>query len=101
MCSPARRTGVARVPAHGQHLIYESGGWEVDLARRELRRHGTPVAIGSRAFEIIEALAEAAGELVTKDQLIGRVWHGAIVEDNTSRFTSLRFARRSAPIAEC
>ena len=39
--------------------------------------------IGSRAFEIIEALAASGGELVTKDQLIGTVWPGMIVGDNT------------------
>jgi predicted ATPase/DNA-binding winged helix-turn-helix (wHTH) protein len=71
------------VPAQDQQLIYESAGWEVDLARRELRADGIPVAIGGRAFEIIEALIEAAGEVVTKDELMGRVWHGAIVEENT------------------
>src|SRR5580698_10848244 len=41
------------------------------------------VPIGSRAFEIVEILVGAAGELVTKDEIFGRVWPGAIVEDNT------------------
>ena len=44
---------------------------------------GKPVAIGGRAFEIVEALVQSAGELVTKDELMDRVWHCAIVEDNT------------------
>ena len=34
------------------------------------------------AFEIIAELAKAAGELVTKNDLMDRVWPGAIVEDN-------------------
>jgi non-specific serine/threonine protein kinase len=41
------------------------------------------VPIGSRAFEIIEALVRAAGALVTKDDLMRRVWPGIVVEDNT------------------
>jgi non-specific serine/threonine protein kinase len=61
----------------------ESNGWEVNLAARELRVHGVAVPIGSRAFEIVELLAQSAGELVTKDDLMRRVWPGAIVEDNT------------------
>ena len=65
------------------HLIYESGQLEVDLARRELRVRGVPVPIGGRAFEIIEVLVQAAGELVTKNDLMKRVWPGAIVEENT------------------
>jgi len=74
------------VLAKGRRLVYESGEWEIDLARRELRGHGAPVAIGGRAFDIIEALVQSAGELVTKNDLMGRVWPGAIVEDNTLQF---------------
>ena len=44
---------------------------------------GSAVPIGSRAFEIIETLVRSAGELVTKDDLMRRVWPGVIVEDNT------------------
>ena len=51
--------------------------------RRELRSRGTPVALGNRAFEIIEALARAEGQLVSKDDLMERVWPGIIVGDNT------------------
>jgi len=71
------------VPAQGGGPVYESGEWEVDLARRELRARGIPVAIGGRAFEIIEVLVRSAGELVSKDALMDRVWPGSIVEENT------------------
>ena len=66
-----------------QNLVYTSGPWEVDLGRRELRSRGTPVALGNRAFEIVEVLAQAGGQLVTKDGLMERIWPGAIVGDNT------------------
>src|ERR1700682_6389455 len=62
--------------------IYMSGQWEIDLGQRELRAHGVPVPIGNRAFEIISVLVQAAGKLVSKDDLMGRVW-GSIVEENT------------------
>src|ERR1700720_40020 len=76
----------SRVRAQGRQLVYESGEWEVDLARRELRARGVPVPIGGRAFEIIEVLVQSAGELVTKNDLSARIWPGAIVEDNTLQF---------------
>jgi predicted ATPase/DNA-binding winged helix-turn-helix (wHTH) protein len=63
--------------------VYTSGACEVDLGRRELRASGVPVPIGGRAFEIIEILVQSAGQLVTKDDLMDRVWPGTIVEDNT------------------
>jgi predicted ATPase/DNA-binding winged helix-turn-helix (wHTH) protein len=62
--------------------IYVSGECEIDLARRELRVLGSSVPVGGRAFEIVEILAQSAGELVTKDELMDRVWPGAIVNDN-------------------
>jgi len=62
--------------------VYASGECEVDLARRELRVIGSTVPVGGRAFEIVEILVQSAGELVTKDELMDRVWPGAIVNDN-------------------
>ena len=41
---------------------------------------------GGRAFDIIEALVQSAGELATKNDLMGRVRPSAIVEDNTLQF---------------
>ena len=64
-------------------LVYEAGSLEIDAGRRELRARGVPVPIGGRAFEIIEALAQSAGQLVTKDELMVRVWPGAVVEEST------------------
>ncbi len=62
---------------------YDSGECEIDLDRRELRVLGSPVPLGTRAFEIVRVLAESAGELVTKDELMDRVWPGAVVLENT------------------
>src|ERR1700704_4242145 len=45
-----------------RRLRYESGEWEIDVARRELRARGAPVPIGSRAVDIIEVLFRSAAE---------------------------------------
>jgi DNA-binding winged helix-turn-helix (wHTH) protein len=63
-------------------LVYEAGSWAIDTVRRELRTRGAPVPVGARSFEIIETLARSAGELVTKDELMSRVWPGAIIGEN-------------------
>src|SRR5215468_2903614 len=68
--------------AGGKRLIYQFGSWEVDLAERELRSHQTAVPIGMRAFDIIEVLVRAGGELVTKDGLMDRVWPGLIIGES-------------------
>src|SRR5690348_16734460 len=69
--------------AEGIRPVYASGECEIDLARRELRVLGSPMPVGGRAFEFIEVLAQSAGELVTKNELMNRIWPGAIVMENT------------------
>src|SRR5580698_719686 len=71
------------MPEERIRLVHSSGACDIDLARRELRVLGTPVPVGGRAFEIIEVLARSAGDLVTKDELMDRIWPGAIVMDST------------------
>src|SRR3984885_10916369 len=71
------------MPADGIRPVYASGEIEIDPARRELRVLGAPVPGGGRAFEIIKVLAQSAGELVTKDELMNRIWPGAVVMENT------------------
>jgi predicted ATPase/DNA-binding winged helix-turn-helix (wHTH) protein len=66
-------------------MVYGFGDWEVDLVRRELRTSGIPVPVGNRAFEIFEVLVQAGGALVTKDDLMERIWSGVYVEENTLR----------------
>ena len=69
--------------AGGHQPVYASGECEIDLARRELRVQGSPVPVGRRAFEILGVLAQSASELITKDELMNRVWPDAIVLENT------------------
>lgn len=48
---------------------------------RELQRDGKVVAIGSRALSILETMLDADGAVVTKADLMARVWPGMIVEE--------------------
>lgn len=61
---------------------YAFGKWEVDVAHRELRADGAPVAIGGRAFDIVELLVRSAGEVVTKADLMRSIWPGVVVVEN-------------------
>jgi predicted ATPase/DNA-binding winged helix-turn-helix (wHTH) protein len=63
-------------------MRYAHRGWTVDLTRRELRADGKVTPIGGRAFELLEILVRANGEVVTKSELLDRVWPGAIVSEN-------------------
>jgi TolB-like protein/DNA-binding winged helix-turn-helix (wHTH) protein len=50
--------------------------------RRELHADGIAVDLGSRAFDILMVLTEARGALVTKDEILSRVWPDTVVEEN-------------------
>jgi TolB-like protein len=58
------------------------GPFRLDLERRQLFRDGNVVRLGSRALEILCALASAKGDIVSKDQLMAHVWPGRVVEEN-------------------
>jgi TolB-like protein len=57
------------------------GRFRLDLRRRELRRDGQQVRIHRRALGILCALAEAKGEIVSKDELMAGLWPGRVVEE--------------------
>src|SRR6516165_7491106 len=56
--------------------------FRLDLARRELRRDQKPVRLGGRALDILCVLASAEGKIVSKDELMERVWAGVVVEEH-------------------
>jgi predicted ATPase/DNA-binding winged helix-turn-helix (wHTH) protein len=62
------------------------GRFRLHARRRELLVDGMTVPIGSRALDILMTLIDARGELVTKDELLSRVWPGTVVEENTLQF---------------
>ena len=61
-----------------------------------LREGDKPVSLGSRALEILIALLERRGELVSKQDLMARVWPNVFVEpaNLTVHMSALRRALR-------
>ena len=57
------------------------GTFRLLLARRLLLQGNEPVRLGSRALEILIALLERPAELVTKAELMARVWPSTFVEE--------------------
>ncbi|MGZ5732760.1 MAG: winged helix-turn-helix domain-containing protein, partial [Caldimonas sp.] len=58
------------------------GRFEILTTERRLRVDGQPVALGSRAFDLLAALVARRDRVVPKDELIDVVWPGLVVEDN-------------------
>jgi DNA-binding winged helix-turn-helix (wHTH) protein len=93
------RDGRPEVPPIGQKMMMEAtrifgpdahsirfGRFCFEFRSRTLLEDQKPVSIGERALDILVALIEAHGDLVTKDELLSRVWPNMIVEENTLQF---------------
>lgn len=62
---------------------YSFENFRLDPSRNLLLRSpgGEPVALTHKAFQVLLSLVENGGELVTKDELMARVWPDSVVEE--------------------
>jgi predicted ATPase/DNA-binding winged helix-turn-helix (wHTH) protein len=61
------------------------GSFQAFISQRQVSRAGVPVALGGRAFDLLKVLLEQPGSVVTKEDLMGRVWPNMVVEDGALR----------------
>jgi adenylate cyclase len=58
------------------------GRFRFDLRRHRLLHDGEPVELGGRALDVLHLLASAEGAVVSKDELMTRLWPGRTVAEN-------------------
>ncbi len=82
-----------------QNRVYEFGPFCLDASERLLLRDGRPVPLAPKVFDTLVALVEKGGRLVTKDELMSRLWPDTIVEEGTitRHISDLRKALGEAP----
>jgi two-component system, OmpR family, alkaline phosphatase synthesis response regulator PhoP len=66
-----RRDRIARPPAEGLITV---GALEIDPGKRQVRRDGVPVPLTATEYEILWCLVEASGRVMSRDQILSRVW---------------------------
>ncbi|MEO0772921.1 MAG: alpha/beta fold hydrolase [Pseudomonadota bacterium] len=64
-------------------MTHTFGQCELDPERRVLRKDGRDVHVEPQVFDLLLALIEAGGAVVTKDTLVETVWRGLHVSDAT------------------
>ncbi len=75
---------------------YRFGVFEVDLASEELRKHGLRLRVQGQPFQILVALLERPGEVVTREQLRQRLWpDGTFVEFDQNLNTAVNRLREA------
>jgi DNA-binding winged helix-turn-helix (wHTH) protein/TolB-like protein/Tfp pilus assembly protein PilF len=61
---------------------YRIGEWHVAPALNEIRRGAESVRLEPRAMEVLVILAERAGDVVAREDLLAAVWPGVVVGDD-------------------
>src|SRR6266705_2344069 len=61
------------------------GPFELNVAERSLKKANQVIALGGRAYDILIALLENAGEVVAKSELIAKAWPDVTVEEGSLR----------------
>jgi DNA-binding response OmpR family regulator len=82
---------VDTVPERSPTLTF--GELEVDPGARQARRHGEPVALTAREFDLLLFLARHPGQAFTREQLMDHVWQYAFYTDTSTVTVHIRRLR--------
>jgi len=66
-------------------IVFRFGGFAVAPTARYLCLDEKPVVVGSRAFDLLLALMAGRGTVLSKRELLERVWPDTVVEENCLR----------------
>ena len=78
---------------------YEFGAYRLDVQGGMLFREGDRVALPPKAAELLVALVQAGGRVLTREQLLQQLWPDTVVEEGslTSHISVLRKALGEGP----
>jgi pimeloyl-ACP methyl ester carboxylesterase len=65
-----------------RQTIYRFGVFSLDPGEGILSTHGREIPLSGKAFDTLRVLVENAGHVVSKQELIDRLWPGLHVEEN-------------------
>ena len=91
--------GANGVPERRGPRAVAFGQFVADMVTRRLWREGQPVPITAKTFDVLAVLLEHRDRLVTKDELLARVWPDTAVQENNlaRQVSSLRRALGQRP----
>ncbi len=70
------RRGIADSELQGDLEVISVGPIKLDTARHQASINGNPIALPLKEFELLEFLMRNSGRVLTRSQLIDRVWGG-------------------------
>jgi predicted ATPase/DNA-binding winged helix-turn-helix (wHTH) protein len=76
---PAEQVG----SSNANQIVF--GSFELNVTERALKKADEAIPLGARAFDILIALIDRAGEVVTKNELMAKAWPDITVEEGSLR----------------
>lgn len=75
-------------------MIFRSGNCSIDVERHELHLHGQPTPVEPQVFDLVVLLVTNHHRLVTKDEIVEKIWQGRAISDATLS-SRIRAARKA------
>ncbi|WP_370247626.1 response regulator transcription factor [Nocardioides sp.] len=80
--------------------LIEDGDLRIDRVSRTVTRHGVPVALTQREFDLLHFLAATAGQAHTRDHLLQQVWGWSVGGHSTVTVHVRRVREKIEPVPE-
>ncbi|MDQ3821023.1 MAG: transcriptional regulator, partial [Acidobacteriota bacterium] len=67
---------------HSSHF-FDFGPFSLNIRERQLLREGEAIQLSPKVFDTLVVLVENAGHVLTKDELLGKLWPDSFVEESS------------------
>jgi DNA-binding winged helix-turn-helix (wHTH) protein len=78
------------------HHTIRFGAYEVDLPAGQLYKHGARIRLRDKSFQVLAALLEHPGEVVSREELQRRLWKNEVFVDFDNNLNTLVATLREA-----
>jgi Tol biopolymer transport system component/DNA-binding winged helix-turn-helix (wHTH) protein len=84
----------------GHPCRMQFGPFLIDVSERVLQRDGQPVPLTPKAFDLLAALLERPGQLISKEELLQKVWPDTFVEESNLAYNVFSLRKALGDTAE-
>jgi len=61
--------------------VYRFGNCYLNLSERQIIKNGIRLVLTPKTFDVLQLLVENSGKIISKDEILGKVWDGSFVEE--------------------
>lgn len=80
--------------------MLEVGHWRVEPTLNRISAHGETVKLESKAMSVLVHLADRAGQVVSRDELLSAVWPGVVVGDDSLTQVVIKLRKALGDVAD-